>query len=623
MERPLTRRTLLAAAAGAAALGVVGAMAAQGPAGADLIFTSGKVITLDSRSRVASALAVAGERIIAVGTDAEVLAHKGRSTRIVDLAGRTIVPGLQDSHIHFRGLGRDMTQRADFTYARSAADILEAVRALKLRLKPAPGAWLLGSRWDQSKYPDMATRWQLDAITPENPVRLGRVYRGVLVNTAALRLMGIDDERSSTWPAWWLEDPAGFTFEDRILRARRRVTVDGQPRDLEIPTGVFLGRKGAALVTVRPSADGFASDVDSVKAGVQEMLRLGVTSIVDADSRGDYDMRVYQASQAKGELRLRVPGVYFGSVYKQPPQKLVELLRPINRREPDTPFLRWRGIKFYSDGGAGTRSAWVSEPFARWKEIEGVENRGEPEVASDAERERQYRAVTDLGWDLHTHSCGDVAMRQTVSLYAKLLDEIRARRPGADVRWSVIHAYLPTEPATAVLAEMARHRIIAVPSPVFNWQQGKSFAENLGSDRMARTQPFRSYFKAGVLMPSGSDYPVTSHDPWVGIYALLTRRDQATGQVFGPQETVGIMDALRSYTTHGAYLTYDDTTRGSLEVGKLADLVLLDLADIHELERHPELCFRMRDRILLTLVGGQVEHQRGTLLSNAARPRAP
>lgn len=577
---------------------------------AELIFTNGKIVTFNDASTVASGLAVGGDRILAVGSDSEALAHRGGSSRVVDLEGKTVIPGLQDSHIHFLGLGRDISERADLTFARTGEEILEAVQDLKRRLDPEPGEWLLGSRWDQHKYPRMVTRWQLDEIVPDNPVRLSRVYRGVLVNTAVFRLMGIQDDQSSTWPEWWLEDPPDFTFEDAILREKRTITVDGSPRELEIPNGVFLGRNGARLVTARPPRPDFEADVESVRLGVEEMLRLGVTSIVDGDSRGDYNMRVYQEAKKRGHLLLRVPGVYFGSFYQQPPDEIRKLLQSVDMNEPSNDFLRWRGTKFYSDGGAGTRSAWVSEPFANWQELEGTENHGYPFVEDDELREEQFRAALEYGWDLHTHSCGDLAMRQTVSVYMNLMDEIRQERPNADLRWSVIHAYLPMEPGTSVLEDMARYGVIAAPNPVFNWQQGSGFASNLGADRMARLQPFRSYIQSGVIMASGSDYPITSHDPWIGIYALLTRRDQASGQVYGPDETLGIMDALRSYTTHGAYLTYDDETRGTLEAGKLADLVVLDLADIRDLEREPELCFGMSDRVVMTLVGGKIRYQK-------------
>jgi len=254
----------------------------------------------------------------------------------------------------------------------------------------------------------------------------------------------------------------------------------------------------------------------------------------------------------------------------------------------------------------------MSEPFVNGDGSDGRLNFGNPVMADYGTREAQFRAAFDHGWDLHTHSCGDQAMRQTVDLYMKLLDEVRAQgRPMP--RWSVIHAYMAIEPKTKVIDDMARYGIVAAANPVFNWQQGLGFASALGEERMGRCQPFRSYVRAGVVLASGSDYPVTSHDPWHGIYALLTRRDQTTGKVFGADETLDVREALRSYTINGAYLTYEENFKGSLEVGKVGDLVVLDLADLDDLQRDPELCFQMRDRVLLSMVGGVVRYQNSGL----------
>jgi len=578
---------------------------------ADYIFTNGTIVTVDKAFSRVRALAVRDGKIVAVGSEKDVLSLRGADTRVIDIEGKTIIPGLQDSHIHFLSLGSELRNQADFTLARSAEEIIAAVKELKQRFNPAPGEWLLGQRWDQYKYSEMFTRYQLDEIAPDNPVLLDRVYRGVAVNTAVFRMMGIDDEDPSTWPEWWLEDPPNLTFEDKIIRSPRRLTIESRTKEYNVPTGVFIGSRASQLVRVRPPRLSFEELVESVGWGAEEMLLFGVTSIVDPSSRKGYVMDVYQEVYNRGLFKgLRVSAVYEGTFTTDPPEEIRAHFDAIKINNLGDSFLRWRGSKFYADGGAGTRSAWISETFARWQEFEGKENYGIPVVADNAFREAQYRAAVDHGWDLHTHTCGDVAMRQTLDLYIKLMKEIRESRPDADLRWSLIHAYLPMEPKTGMLEDMARNGIIACCNPVFQWQEGSAFATNLGIERMARTQPFRSYINAGVMLTSGSDFGVSSHNPWIGLYALLTRRDQATGNVYGSDETLGIEDALRTYTINGAYLTYEENFKGSLDVGKTADLVVLDLTDITMLEENPELCFEMKDRILLTMSDGIVRFRK-------------
>jgi predicted amidohydrolase YtcJ len=577
---------------------------------ADVVFTGGEVVSVDKEFKVAKALAVKDGKIIVVGSDSDVLAYRGPQTKVVDITGKTVIPGLQDSHIHFASLGYDLTHNADLTFAKNADDIVKAVADVKAKLNPAPGQWLGGARWDQYKYPEMVTRWQLDAVTPDNPVRLSRVYRGVAVNTAVFKLMGIDDANQATWPAWWLKNPSDFTSEDQILRAKRTITVNGTSRDVEVPTGVFLGVKAAQLIKVAPPPIPFEESVTSIKTGADEMLAHGVTAIVDPASRMGLNMRIYQEAYSRGLLPFRIAAVYEGIFFQEAPEAIGAHLDGIKVNRLGDNFLRWQGIKFYADGGAGSRSSWLSEPFEDWEEKEGKPYFGLPVMQDDKVRENQFRAALARGWDLQTHNTGDRSMRQTVDLYMKLMDEIRATRPDADLRWSIIHAYMPIEPKTNVAPDMGKYKIIASPNPVFIWQLGNSFTENLGPERVTRTQPFRSYVKNNVMMAAGSDYAVAHYNPWLGLYAMLTRKEQSTGAVLGPDETVGIEDALRAFTINGAYLTYDDKIRGSLEPGKLADLVVLDIPSIRELEKNPELNLTMKDRVLLTLVEGKVGYRR-------------
>src|SRR5579884_3934488 len=578
---------------------------------ADVILTNGKIVTVDASFSIAQALAIKDGKLIVVGTTAEALAVRGPNTKVLDLAGKTVIPGLQDSHIHFRSLGEDVTYEADLTYARNSQDIVNAVKNVKDRRNLQPGEWIRGTKWDQYKYPQMVSRWQLDAVTPQNPVYLTRTYRGVMVNSEVFRQMGINDEKPETWPAWWLKDPENFTYEDKIVRQQRQInTDDGKTQNVAVPTGMFLGAHALRLLTKQPPAYTFDQDVESVKTGAAEMLRLGVTSIVDPASQMGYNMKVYQEAYNRGWVTLRISAVYEGIFNTQHADFIRQHLDAIKINNLGNSFLRWRGVKFYGDGGVGSRSSWISEPFERSMEIEGAPNYGEPVMKDYATREAQYRAAFDLGWDLHTHATGDVAMREAMDLYKKLIDERRKTQPDFSPRWSIIHAYMPIEPQTHVIDDMKKYGIIAVPNPVFNWQQGTGFATNIGETRMARLQPVRSYIKSGVITASGSDYSVTTHNPWMGFYALLTRKDQTSGKAYGPEETVDIKDALRTYTINGAYLTYEDKFKGTLEAGKLADLVILDIPSIDAVQQNPELCFEMPDRIMMTMVEGQVRYKK-------------
>jgi predicted amidohydrolase YtcJ len=224
----------------------------------------------------------------------------------------------------------------------------------------------------------------------------------------------------------------------------------------------------------------------------------------------------------------------------------------------------------------------------------------------DAIRVAQFSELASRGWELHTHATGDAAIRQTVDAYLILMDSIHALDADADLRWSVIHTYMPDEPATSVIEEMAEYGIIAAINPANLYFEGESFLRNIGPERMARHTPYRTLLEAGITMASGSDYPNNSPDPWIGIYQMLTRRFQISGAVYGPDQTIGLLDALATFTINGAYLTYDDEVRGSLEPGKYADLAVLD-ADF--LEATPEEVLEMGSRVLLTLVGGRVAYR--------------
>lgn len=595
---------------------VVLAAACGGNETATLLLHGGRVITMDAGRTEASAIAIGGERILAVGTLEEAQAFAGPDTEVRDLAGRTVIPGINETHIHLRDLGFQQTTAVSLEPARSVADVQRMLGERLARLRAEDrldgwtypttgetGPWLFGLGWTQDRlaehrFPD---RHELDAVSRDVPISATRIYNGIAVNTRVFELMGIDFDDPSTHPDWFREDPPNFVAGDVIFRDERG-----------LPNGVFVGANAPLLVEGAIPEQSFEQRVQSLVDGLHVLAGYGITSVVEAGSRLGAVTAVYQAAYDAGRLPLRAV-VYDGWYRGRDPTGLgdPELIAArldslgFNRRGDD--WLRVRGAKSSADGGVGSRSAAVSVPFLPIPEDPlGAGNYGAFRDPDDAVRLAQFSEIASRGWELHTHATGDAAIRQTVDAYEILMDSIHAAEPDADLRWSVIHAYMPDEPATSVIDEMAEYGIVAAINPANLYFEGESFLRNIGPERMARHTPYRTYLDAGILMASGSDYPNNSPDPWIGIYQMLTRRFQISGEVHGPDQTIPFLDALATFTINGAYLTYDEDVRGSLERGKYADFVVLD-ADL--LESTPEEILEMGSRVLLTLVGGRVAYR--------------
>jgi predicted amidohydrolase YtcJ len=578
--------------------------------GADLILTGGQIVTMNEQRPFAEALAVEGDEIVAVGSERSVMRERGATTEVVRLHGKTVIPGLQDSHLHMSTLGWEMENTAELTFALSQQDVLNAVRDQIERQDPQPGEWIQGRRWLDNKYlGGMVSRWQLDELAPDNPVWLSRNSGGMAVNTKVFEMMGIRDNDPSTWPNWWLEDPANFTPSDVIVREPRTITtVDGETMRVDVPTGVFMGAHGGSpalgLLTVRPPGLTREQTLESIRDGAREMLSLGVTAFIQPSG----GIRDYLEAYDRGWLQpLRLVNSYMGAYRTQSPATIGADLDTAAGAFSGNPNLEMTGIKFFADGGALTRSTWVSQPMHNWQTVDGTPTFGVPVETNNVLREAQYRAASDRGWDLHTHATGDRAMRQVVDLYSHIIEDKGGRK--ADLRYTIEHGYLPLEAGTRVIDDMARNGIIESIQPNWNYQDGAAFLDNLGPERFSRTNPVRSYMEAGLVVAAGSDYGTNHWDPWLGVYSMLTRKIMGTDYVAGPQERVGILDALKTYTVNGAYLARQENSRGSLEPGKLADLVVLDLADIRELDREPSIALGMDRRVAWTLVGGETAYK--------------
>jgi len=589
-----------------------------GPGHADRVFVNADVWTMDDDRPRASAVALRGDEIVAVGEGSDVEPWIGADTRVRDLEGRSVIPGINETHIHVRDLGFQRNTAVSLTPARDVEAIqrLLSERLERLRAEDRLGGWtypttgevgpwLFGLGWTQDRLEgsEMADRRDLDEVSREVPISLDRIYRGVAVNTRVFELLGYDFDDPSTWPDWFRRDPPDFGPGEIIMRD-----------STGLPNGVFLGERAPRLVSDAIPEKTLDQRVESLLGGMEYLASLGITALVEAGSRMGEVTRVYQEAYLRRGGRLPVRAVVYDGWYRSgdprglgDPGAIRERVDALGFHALGDDVLRVRGAKSSMDGGMGSRSAAVSEPYLEVPEDPlGAGNRGalrEP----DFERSlAQYRALADHGWEIHTHAIGDRAINRVVDVYEELLDSLRRVQPEREHRWSVIHLYQPDEPGNSVVEEMADHGIIAAINPANLYYEGESFLRNVGPERMARHTPYRTLLDAGVVMASGSDYPNNPPDPWIGIYQMVTRRIQAHDTVYGEDETISLEEALRTFTANGAYLTYDEDRRGTIEAGKYADLVVLD-AVLDETD--PDGLRTMADRVLLTLVGGETAYR--------------
>jgi predicted amidohydrolase YtcJ len=573
---------------------------------------------MDEYRPSAEAIAVDGETIVAVGSFSDVEPFIGPGTKTVDLAGRTVIPGINETHIHVRDLGFQQVYAVNLEPARNVADVQ---RLLQQRLAVLQednkldgwrypttgetGPWLFGLGWAQDRLEEkrMADRRELDAVSHDVPISVQRIYRGIAVNTKVFELLGIDFEDPATYPDWFTQDPPDFEAGDIIFR----------DPETGLPNGVFIGTKAPRLVAKAVPEKTLEQKVESLTLGLNVLASYGITAIVEAGNQMGRVTPTYQAAYDAGLLPIRA--VLYDGWYRSgdpvglgDPTEIEKRLRTLGFHNLGDDRFRIRGAKSSADGGIGSRSAAVSEPLLPIPQDPlGDKNFGAYRDPDFDYRLAQFRHLADYGWEIHTHACGDAAIRQTMDAYKILMDEIRREDPEADLRWSIIHCYMPDEPKTSVIEDMADYAVIAAVNPANLYFEGDSFVRNIGPERMARHTPYKTFLDAGIVMASGSDYPNNSPDPWVGMYHMVTRKHQISGEVHGPEQCISLLDALETFTINGAFLTYDDDIRGSLELGKLADLVVLD-ADLMNVNE--EKLLDMGSKVLLTMVGGKTIYEK-------------
>lgn len=510
----------------------------------ELILLNGRFHTVDERNPLVTAVAIRDGRFLVVGSDDEMRALAGPATRVEDLGGATVVPGLIDAHNHLQSTGR-MLREVQLFDTRSIPEIVDRVAA---RVKETPpGQWIVGRGWDESllnegRHP---TRHDLDAVSPDNPVVIHRVWNKLVCNTAALRAAGID--RNTPDP------PTEVLYSGSFERDG-----DGEP------TGLFRDR-AKEMITDHIPPPSEEESVAAVEAACRAYNTVGITGVAEPGLYPN-EIRAFHRARREGKLTVRTDMLMaawgFGGPETEPGlEERFEGMGVGGGFGDD--LLRLEGIKLMIDGGMSDRTARMFEPY-----LDEAENRG-TWVVEPERLKKLIRWVHDLGWSMDIHTCGDEAQETVVAAFAAAQRD----NPQPHLRHRVHHAYFPTP---AALQTMAEAQIPAVVSSPFLTNLGEGFVNSVGPERASRAMPMRTYLNAGVPLAGSSDSYITDYNPWVGMHAAVNRTT-AKGRDLGKnEEALTPAEALHSYTMGGAFVTGREDRQGSISPGKLADLVVLD-----------------------------------------------
>ncbi len=535
---------------------------------ADLVFFNGNIYTANEKLPRAEAVAVKGDRIVFVGSNAAAKNYQGAKTRVVDLHGATMVPGMTDSHYHFLGVGeREMNLNLE-----GITNLEEFLAKVKARVDQAkPGEWVTGRGWIETfwKPPVFPTRWDLDKISPNNPVILGRADgHGAVANSVALKTGGVTKDT---------KDP----FGGQILRDKQT----GEP------TGMLLDNAQSFVRRHVPqSAEG-----DTERAAIlanNRSIQLGWTQIQDPG--GSYgDVALYKKLYGEGKLKLRIYKAVYG-----PGPEAQRLLREGPIIEAFGSRFNLRTIKVVSDGALGSRGAALLAPYSDAPDSSGFLRVKEEDLLP------MLQEALRKGIQVETHAIGDYANRFVLDEYEKALNAVpKSQRKIAEPRWRDEHAQIvnPTD-----IPRFAKLGIIPSMQPSHAIGDLHFAPSRLGMKRLEGAYAWNSFIKSGVIVPGGSDAPVERGEPMIEFYAAVARKDIRgfSGEGWHPEEKVTREQALKMLTIWPAYAAFEENLRGSIEVGKLADLTVLS-ADIMKI---PELEI-LKTHCVMTVIGGEIVYE--------------
>lgn len=529
-------------------------------------FINGRVYTLEGFAQ--EAVAVSGEKIVAVGSTSDILKLCGEDSEIFDLKGRCLLPGFNDSHMHLLlyGLSSD---KVDLKGAASTDEIIEAGRLFIEKEGRREGEWVVGYGFDQNFFPvrKFPLKEDIDKISEKHPILIDRICGHVgTANTLALKLMGVTKD----------------------------TVVEGGIIDLDEhgePTGIL---REAALdwfksCIPKPGAEKVR---DIIRKTSKEALSFGLTSVQTDDLEGaDFDtmLEAYQSLSREGELEIRI----FEEVQAPRMERLQRFLDTGMRTGYGNEYFRIGNIKLLLDGSLGARTAGMRQGYSDDPDNIGVF------VYSQEELDEMVCTAHKAGMQVAFHCIGDGAVEQCINAVERAMSE-----DPKQLRHRIVHCQIAD---SDLFGRMARLGIAADIQPPFVASDYAIVGDRIGAERALKSYAWKTMLEHGIHLGGGSDCPVETCDPIWGIYCAVTRED-INGRPDGgwlPYEKMSVEEAVRLYTVDPAYLSFEEEIKGTIKEGKLADMVVLS-DDIFEVE--PQKIKNIR--VLLTMVGGKVRYTR-------------
>jgi predicted amidohydrolase YtcJ len=516
----------------------IGLMAGFAPAAEQpwitVVLIHGKIWTVNPRQKEAEAVAINGKRIVAVGSTADILKLQQPETVVIDLKSRRVLPAFDDAHVHFYAGGADLAG-PQLRYSKSEQEFRNTLGEFARQLPR--GEWITGGEWDHENWSParLPTRQLVDPVTKDWPVFVSRLdgHMG-LANSLALKLAGVDRNTKDV--------PGGVIVRD----------ANGEP------TGILKDAAQSLVEKIIPAPSQKQIRV-AIRAAQDYANQVGVASVQDMSASPDV-FRAYQTLLRNGELHVRISG-------HQPLPVWQHLADVGVLADFGSEYLHIGGVKGFADGSLGSTTALFFQPYLDSPNTSGIPS---AELVNPEKMAKNIEGADAAGLQIAIHAIGDKANNTILGFY-----EAVGRRNGPrDRRWRIEHAQhlLPAD-----IPRFARLHVIASMQPYHCIDDGRWAEKRIGPERAKTTYAFRSLLDAGTTLAFGSDWPVAPMSPLMGIYAAVTRRtlDGKHPDGWVPEQKITVAEAVRAYTMGSAYASFEDNIKGSIEPGKLADLIVL------------------------------------------------